>query len=81
MKHDLKTWPEEFKAIRDGIKTAEWRIDDRGFSIGDNLFFREWDWKEEQHTGQWECATVTHIVRGPRFGIPCGYVMMSIKKI
>ncbi|GIO08761.1 hypothetical protein J31TS6_47890 [Brevibacillus reuszeri] len=29
MIHDLKTWPEHFRDVRAGIKTAELRLNDR----------------------------------------------------
>jgi len=71
-----------FKAIYDGKKTAEYRKEDRKekFNIGDDLRLIEWNPLTEKITGRYMFITVTHIVRGPDFGIPYGYVMMSIKR-
>ena len=76
-KHSLKSWPEAFQAHVSGVKVADYRKDDRGFNVGDTLRLREWS-KETSYTGRVIEVEVTHIVRGPAFGIPEGYVVMSI---
>lgn len=43
MRHELKTHPEPFEAVVQGLKTFEYRYDDRGFNVGDELLLREWD--------------------------------------
>lgn len=79
MIHELKCWPEYFQAVADGAKTAEWRReDDRHFDLGDSLVLRERDPAANAYTGRELVAVVTHLVRGPVFGIPEGYVMMSL---
>ena len=78
--HVLKTWPDEFQAVADGKKTAEFRVDDRGFNVGDDLILCEYDPNLRCITGRRVYVFVTHVVRGPAFGIPEGCVMMSIKK-
>ena len=78
MRHDLKCWPEPFQAVVDGVKTAEYRRDDRGFAVGDGLLLCEWDYKTEKFTGRQVYVTVMHIVRGGTFGVPLGYAVMSI---
>ena len=74
--HDLKTDPEMWEALSKGVKTAEFRRDDRGFEVGDILHLH--------HNGYpfgeavlWE--RITHIVRGPAYGIPDGYAMLSLR--
>jgi hypothetical protein len=81
VRHELKTWPKEFHAVVDGVKTAEFRWDDRGFAVGDTLLLCEWDTKTDKYTGRQECVVVTHLVFGNKFGIPSGYVMMSIRRL
>ena len=42
--HLLKIWPENFDAIASGRKRADIRgVDDRSFSVGDEIVFRRWD--------------------------------------
>lgn len=40
--HELKSWPNEFEAVRDLRKTFEVRVDDREYKVGDWLLLREW---------------------------------------
>lgn len=78
--HNLKTHPEPWRAVRDGTKTAEFRRDDRGFSVGDHLrlTYHDPDSPEDLDYPRIE-VKVTHIQRG--FGIPEGYVMLSIQRL
>ncbi len=87
--HDLKTWPEAFAAMRSGAKRAEFRPDDRGgFRVGDLLHLREWDpaptcpgldgLGQVGYTGETFDVEVTHVVPGGAYGIPAGFVMMSV---
>jgi hypothetical protein len=75
--HILKTEPEPFAAVRAGRKTAEFRIDDRGFEVDDELILV---WSVDVGHVETLRLTVTHIVRGPAFGIPEGYAMLSFRK-
>lgn len=78
--HELKTWVEPFQAIIGGFKRAEFRKEDRGYRDGDTLVLREWDNVQECYTGRRVNCLVTDIREGGPFGIPEGYVMMSIDK-
>ena len=43
MIHLLKTWPDQFEAMANGLKDFENRKDDRVFRVGDILVLREWE--------------------------------------
>lgn len=42
-KHNLKTWPEYFRAVRNREKTFEVRLNDRDFKVDDILVLKEFD--------------------------------------
>jgi hypothetical protein len=80
--HELKIWPDGYKAVLNGTKTAEWRLNDRNFQVGDILYLRAWVPQTRQY--MLEASTiveVTHIVKGSVFGIPKEYCMMSIRRL
>lgn len=79
--HTLKTWPDPFEAVFSGRKMFEIRWDDRGFEVGDLLDLREWDPKQEAATGRCLLFKVTHIERGPAWGLPDHMVVMSLGTI
>jgi hypothetical protein len=78
--HELKAWPKPFQAVWDERKRFEFRVDDRQprFAVDDYLHLREWDPVMAQYSGRLAVARVTYLVRGPSFGIPEGYVVLSI---
>lgn len=83
MIHELKTWPVPFEAIRSGRKTFEYRKDDRGFKECDVLQLNEWappptHGPRPGYTGRVIFAQVGYVVRGPDFGVPEGFVVMSL---
>jgi hypothetical protein len=93
MKHHLKTHPEPFADLAAGLKTFEFRVNDRGFAVGDVLVLEEYvpeqgekpapgkpgtGWASGRYTGARCVRGVTHILRGPEFGIPDGHVIMSL---
>lgn len=90
MIHELKTDPEVFTASSLGKKTFEVREDDRGFEEGDVLFLRETRHTGEEmrggempliYTGRHEMMEVTHILRGPIYGLMEGWVIMSCRRV
>ena len=40
--HDLRLWPEYYRAKESGVKPWEYRVNDRQFSVGDTVTFHEW---------------------------------------
>jgi len=83
--HKLKTWPSVFEEIVSGNKTAEFRLNDRDFAVGDELLLMEWD--PDAHavaggafTGREYRVRVMHVVHGGQFGIPEHFCMMSVRR-
>ncbi|WP_422527640.1 DUF3850 domain-containing protein [Serratia fonticola] len=76
MSHELKILPEFFNAVLSGHKKAEIRQNDRLFSIGDELWLREWT-VQDGYTGRNAYRNITHIA--DLSGYAPGYVMLSIE--
>lgn len=77
--HELKTWPREFEAITDGLKTHEVRsARDRRFEVGDVLRLREWSQLANEYTGRAVRVRVTYVSQGPAAGLPAWLAVMSI---
>ena len=81
MIHDLKCHPEPFQAIIDGVKLWEFRKDDRDprYAVGDVLLLREWEPATKAYTARCTMARVVYLLRGPEYGIPEGYCVMSMR--
>jgi hypothetical protein len=81
MMHELKCQGSPFDAIERGDKRVEFRKNDRGFEVGDYLWLRcintPCGTLETGYTGEDLVVRVTHIQED--FGIPEGYVAMSIE--
>lgn len=78
--HTLKCWPEYFKALKDGSKTFEVRIDDRNFQAEDILILREWDVERKIYTGPRLMAMVATVFKNVP-GLLDGYCAMQLKNI
>lgn len=78
--HTLKIWPAPFKAIVDGSKRHEIRVDDRGFAVGDVLHLREWEPSGYSGilTGKEIRVVVTYITPGGQWQLPPNLCVMSI---
>lgn len=78
--HELKTDEAMWDAIDRNEKTAEFRKDDRAYEVGDTLILgRGVD--KNVGAGRMIQTQITHIVRGPAFGIPEGYALLSFAPI
>lgn len=79
--HDLKCEFSAFNDLLDGRKTFEYRRNDRNFQVGDELYEHrlEPDGKPSEggRTDRLRLR-VTYILRGPDFGVPKGFVVMSV---
>ena len=81
--HELKCWPDYFRAIVRGDKTFEVRRDDRGFQKGDILHLVEYDPKKVEPfrlTGNVEQLLISYVLTGGQFGIESGYVVLGLQK-
>lgn len=68
--HHLKAWPEFFQKLKTREKNFEVRRNDRDYRVGDTLFIREWDPREETFTGEEPIAAEVTYVLGFT-DIPC----------
>lgn len=79
---ELKCWPEQFAAVLNGTKRHEVRVEDRHrFVPGDLVRLHEWNPRsrhDDKYTGRHIDVRVTHVTRGPDFGMPAGMAVMSI---
>lgn len=60
-KHILKVWPQFFVPITQGLKSCEFRINDRNFQIGDDLLLSEFDSIKQSFTGRQIVAQILWI--------------------
>lgn len=76
--HELKIDPEPYLAIIRGLKSHEWRKDDRGgYAVGDILVLREWQ-PTTGYTGNVFRVVVTYVSRD--YGVPEGWCVMSVRR-
>lgn len=85
--HEVKTDPEPFNEIEEGLKRATVRRDDRGYSEGDYIVLRKTKYTGEQmadefnqhplvYTGRSLMCKITHIHNEP--GMVKGWAVLSI---
>lgn len=85
-RHYLKTWPKFFDAVLSGVKTFEFRKNDREFMLGDHLLLKEWDPQTEAYTGRELEVHVNYILRCCDHGKPIpdwpmGWCVMGINPV
>lgn len=78
MEHRLKIDCELFPLLESGAKTCEFRRDDREYQRDDILILQEWQPTPQKYTGKEFRARITDIRHGGVYGIPDGYVLLSI---
>lgn len=74
--HNLKTDTVVFDAVWRGAKLFEYRLNDREFQVDDWLTLEEV--ADKVKTGRQIICTVSFILRGPDFGVPLGFCVMSL---
>jgi hypothetical protein len=86
--HELKTDPAVWDDVDAGRKTFEIRLNDRDYQPGDGLLLRKtrytgWEMKEAGYPLEYIGAplrrVVTHVLRGPVYGLAAGWAILSIK--
>jgi hypothetical protein len=87
--HEVKIWPDPFKAVWLGLKEYELRKDDRNYSIGDLLRLQEFVPPRAmcqghvtvtgEFTGNWMLAVITHKTPGGSWGLPKDMCVLGIK--
>ena len=75
--HELKTWSKYFKAVIEGRKTFDFRVNDKDFKEGDTLILKEWDPDIKGYTGAEATFEVGFILQG-EFGLSPDQCIMSL---
>jgi len=76
--HQLKCHPEPFEQTRLGLKTHEFRKNDRNFQVGHIIILYLWNPETNEYCGRKLVRLVTYV--GTGFGIPDGHVCLSIMR-
>lgn len=83
--HDLKCWPEFFRAITSGDKPFDLRKNDRKFKAGDRVLLREFDDRAGKYTGMEIEKRITYVLDGigggcitPLQGLIRGYCILGL---
>ena len=82
--HQLKTVQPFFDAVWNGTKTAEVRINDRDYKVGDLLELKEYDAVKKKFGDRIIPALVTHVLKPDHlhhWGLRDGFVMLSFKVV
>jgi hypothetical protein len=88
-KHELKTDPYVFEEVFKDNKTFEIRYNDRNFEVNDILILKETKYTGAEmksgaeliYTGRELTKRVSHVFKGPFYGLKENWVILSIKDI
>lgn len=89
-KHQLKTDPKVFEAMKTGGKNFEIRLNDRDYKPGDMLCLNETkhtghDMRNAglplEYTGRRLDQIVVYVLHGPIYGLTDGWVIMAVEPI
>jgi len=89
MTHELKTDPEVFWPVSQGLKTFEIRKNDRDFKAGDILILKETKFSVQEmkdgypliYTGNLYHCRATYVLYGPIYGLEKDWCIISIEKL
>ncbi len=76
--HELKTWPDYFRAVQRAEKRFEVRKDDRDFKVGDEVILREYRPDTNEYTGRKLGFEVGFVLRDFP-GVAEGFVVMQLR--
>jgi hypothetical protein len=83
--HELKCAVDPYREVDRGRKLFEYRKNDRDFQVGDVLDLREFARRDivdtpeaALYTGARLRRLVTYVLKGPDFGVPEGYAVLSL---
>lgn len=81
--HVLKTWPKFYRLNVDGLKTFEFRKNDRDFKVHDILVLKEYDPTTKKYSGRMHSFNVTYMVQGSQgcVNLPDDMCIMAIRSI
>ena len=77
-KHELKCWSGFFNLVWEGVKTFEYRVDDRQYNEGDDLVVRDWDKDKSEYRGRYYTAKVGYVLHCATFDGSTGWVILSL---
>jgi len=74
--HHVKCWPDLFQATLDGMKTFEFRKNDRDYRTGDFIMLHEWSPRTEEYTDRKFSIRIGFMLTG--MGVPEGWCVFAI---
>ena len=77
MVHELRTWPQYFDLVAQGMKPFELRKNDRNFEVGDVILLQRFDPESNSYTGEEITALITCLLENFA-GIEHGYCILGI---
>lgn len=75
MTHEIKIMPLYYKAVSEGRKKFELRLDDRNYQPGDKVRLMEWD---GEFTGRYVTIEIAYVLRNVKqYGLKEGYCIFG----
>jgi hypothetical protein len=74
--HFIKCEQKVYRAVFSGLKKFEYRLNDRGYQLGDYVVLLE-TCNNVVTRNELQIGPITFILYGPQFGIPEGYCVFN----